>query len=65
MISDRTCLALLQINCWQKTSQRIIMAAMRPLTTAVGADVASACIDAGIKINDAFDDLKSFAIEKA
>ena len=38
---------------------------MRLLITAVGAVVASACIDAGIKINDAFDDLKNFAIEKA
>ena len=64
-ISDRTCLALLQINCCQKTSPKITMVVMRPLTTAVGAVVASACIDASIKINDAFDDLKNSAIEKA
>ena len=64
-ISDRTCLALLQINYCQKTSPKITMAAMRPLTTTVGAVVASACIDASIKINDAFDDLKNSAIGKA
>ena len=64
-ISDRTYLALLQINCCQKTSPNTTMAAMRPLTTAVRAVAASACIDASIKINDAFDGLKNFAIKKA